>query len=332
MATPQGEKKRIDVAVAVVFNHRGQVLWGCRPEGKPYAGYWEFPGGKVEPGETVWQALVRELREELDIECLAGGRWFIVEHDYEHAHVRLHLYRVWTYRGEPKSLEGQQFAWASLNDSDFSPILPATAPLLPVLAQPRLMVLTDFHANFEACAQRLRKGLSEVNEPVFLQFREPGLCGGALVKAFEQVQSLAQQFPHCSLLIHSATRQALMVAVADGLLDAATVAAHPVHLTEEHLHSLDTNQSASFTAWGASVHSEESLDKAHALGLRYAVLGAVKETPSHPGQDGLGWDGFDAMTEQARLPVFAIGGLAMEDMHEACAHGAHGIAMMRKFA
>ena len=119
-------KPRIDVAVAVVFNAAGQVLWGCRPEGKPYAGYWEFPGGKVEPDETVWQALVRELKEELDITALEGGPWFRIEHDYEHANVRLHLYRVWHFEGTPKSLEQQPFTWASLDSSDLSPILPAT--------------------------------------------------------------------------------------------------------------------------------------------------------------------------------------------------------------
>ncbi|MCQ8897060.1 Nudix family hydrolase [Limnobacter humi] len=331
MVAPLGDKKRIDVAVAVVFNHRGEVLWGCRPEGKPYAGYWEFPGGKVEAGETVWQALVRELREELDIECLAGARWFIVEHDYEHAHVRLHLYRVWTHRGEPKSLEGQQFAWANLNDPNFSPILPATAPLLPVLAQPRLMALSDFHADFDACSQRLQQGLSAVAEPVYVQFREPGLRGGALVKAFEQARRVVEPFKHGTLLINSATRQALLAAAADGLLDAGTVAAYPVHLTEQHLLEMQAPPSSGLAVWGASAHSEASLSKAHALGLRYAVVGAVKETPSHPGQEGLGWTGFEAMTEPARLPVFAIGGLSRADLHEACAHGAHGIAMMRQF-
>ncbi|MFP5482296.1 MAG: NUDIX domain-containing protein, partial [Gammaproteobacteria bacterium] len=137
-------KPRIDVAVAVVFNTHGQVLWGCRPEGKPYAGYWEFPGGKVEPDETVWQALVRELKEELDITALEGGPWFRIEHDYEHANVRLHLYRVWRFDGSPKSLENQRFTWASLDSSDLAPILPATEPLLPKLAQPTVMALSNY--------------------------------------------------------------------------------------------------------------------------------------------------------------------------------------------
>ena len=145
-------KPRIDVAVAVVFNTHGQVLWACRPEGKPYAGYWEFPGGKVEAAEGVWRALVRELKEELDITATQGGPWFLIEHDYEHANVRLHLYRVWAFEGDPRPLEKQAFTWASLDSSDLSPILPATEPLLPKLAQPTLMALSGGDAARHAVA------------------------------------------------------------------------------------------------------------------------------------------------------------------------------------
>ncbi|HEX4856755.1 MAG TPA: NUDIX domain-containing protein, partial [Limnobacter sp.] len=201
---PEAQKPRVDVAVAVVFNHSGQVLWGCRPEGKPYAGYWEFPGGKVEPGETVWQALVRELKEELDITAIAGGPWFQIEHDYEHANVRLHLYRVWEFEGEPKALEGQGFTWASLDSSDLSPVLPATAPLLPTLAQPSIMALSNYEAGFDACARRLEIGLRRMTQPVYVQFREKRLEGERLLQAFLHCQGLCRETGHL-LLLNSST-------------------------------------------------------------------------------------------------------------------------------
>ncbi|HEY1151495.1 MAG TPA: NUDIX domain-containing protein [Pseudoduganella sp.] len=118
----------IDVAVGILMKPNGDVLLGQRPEGKPYAGYWEFPGGKVDPGETILEALKREFMEELGVSVLSAEEWCGVEHVYEHAHVRLHFFisREWT--GEPQSLEGQAFAWQG--KVSVEPLLPATIPLL----------------------------------------------------------------------------------------------------------------------------------------------------------------------------------------------------------
>lgn len=118
----------IDVAVGILVNANGDVLLGQRPEGKPYAGYWEFPGGKVETGESIEHALKREFLEELGVEVLSATAWCGVEHVYEHAHVRLHFYISHDWRGEPQSLEGQAFAWQGTVGVE--PLLPATIPLL----------------------------------------------------------------------------------------------------------------------------------------------------------------------------------------------------------
>ena len=118
----------IDVAVGILMKPNGDVLLGQRPAGKPYAGYWEFPGGKVDPGETILDALKREFMEELGIEVLTADEWCGVEHVYEHAHVRLHFFISRAWRGEPQSLEGQAFAWQG--EVGVEPLLPATIPLL----------------------------------------------------------------------------------------------------------------------------------------------------------------------------------------------------------
>jgi len=118
----------IDVAVGILMKPNGDVLLGQRPAGKPYAGYWEFPGGKVDPGETILDALKREFMEELGIEVLSADEWCGVEHVYEHAHVRLHFFISREWRGEPQSLEGQAFAWQG--EVSVEPLLPATIPLL----------------------------------------------------------------------------------------------------------------------------------------------------------------------------------------------------------
>ena len=127
--------KPVDVAVGILMQANGDVLLGQRPQGKPYAGYWEFPGGKVEQGEDVFAALQREFMEELGVQVVSGEAWCCVEHVYEHAHVRLYFYicREWT--GEPQSLEGQAFAWQGAYG--VSPLLPATIPLLEWLDRVR---------------------------------------------------------------------------------------------------------------------------------------------------------------------------------------------------
>lgn len=125
----------IDVAVGILMKPNGDVLLGSRPEGKPYAGYWEFPGGKVEAGEAVLDALKREFAEEIGVRIISADPWCGVEHVYPHAHVRLHFFISREWQGEPRALEGQQLAWQG--HMRLEPILPATIPLLVWLDQLR---------------------------------------------------------------------------------------------------------------------------------------------------------------------------------------------------
>lgn len=125
----------IDVAVGILMKPNGDVLLGQRPDGKSYAGYWEFPGGKVEPGESILDALKREFVEELGIAVVSAEPWCGIEHVYPHAHVRLHFYISRDWRGEPQSLEGQAFAWQG--SVDVEPLLPATIPLIAWLDEQR---------------------------------------------------------------------------------------------------------------------------------------------------------------------------------------------------
>ena len=125
----------VDVAVGILMRANGDVLLGQRPPGKPYAGYWEFPGGKVEAGESVFDALRREFVEELGVHIVSAQAWCGVDYVYPHAHVRLHFYISRDWRGEPQSLEGQAFAWQGA--VGLEPLLPATIPLLEWLEQIR---------------------------------------------------------------------------------------------------------------------------------------------------------------------------------------------------
>lgn len=125
-----------EVAVGVLLRPDGQFLLTSRPAGKVYAGHWEFPGGKVEAGETVEQALARELREELGIEIGGAQRWKVEIFDYPHALVRLNFCKVFDWTGELQMLEGQQMAWADL-PVQVKPVLPGTIPVLQWFAAER---------------------------------------------------------------------------------------------------------------------------------------------------------------------------------------------------
>jgi 8-oxo-dGTP diphosphatase len=133
------DRKVVDVAVGVLIQNDGAFLLTSRPEGKPYAGYWEFPGGKLEAGETVEQALKRELHEELGIAVSQIELWRKELVDYPHALVKLHFCKVLQWSGDLQMLEGQRFAWQQLPVT-VAPVLPGTVPVLEWLAQDRQFV------------------------------------------------------------------------------------------------------------------------------------------------------------------------------------------------
>jgi len=125
-----------EVAVGILISKDNNFLLANRPVGKPYEGYWEFPGGKIETGESIHQALVRELREELGIEVLESVAIGTIEHDYPHAYVRLYLQIVREWTGIPVGLEGQELAWQSsriVTDCNLSPLLPATISIIELM-------------------------------------------------------------------------------------------------------------------------------------------------------------------------------------------------------
>lgn len=135
----------VEVAVGIVHDGQGRVLFAQRPAGKPYAGWWEFPGGKLEAAETVAQALARELHEELGITVHESCPWVVREFEYEHAHVRLHFRRVFRWGGQPQSRESQTLAWQPPTRIALQPLLPASLPVIRMLCLPPRLVVCEVH-------------------------------------------------------------------------------------------------------------------------------------------------------------------------------------------
>lgn len=305
--------KKVEVAAAVIEKPDGSFLLGRRPPNGIYAGWWEFPGGKVEAGETPQQALVRELEEELGIEVECAYPWIMREHVYEHAHVRLHFFRVTEWRGELRDLQHDQLSWQMADDVFVSPVLPANAPVFAGLRLPLQYGITHaseigIEAQLDALQCALARGLRLV------QLREGGLAQDAR----ERFVMAAVEMCHA---------QGARVLVNSDVELARKARADGVHFSSAQLMALDSRPGFALVA--ASCHTPEELARAAQLELDFVAVGTVQPTLSHPGRPALGWDGFAELVRDFPLPVFALGGLSPGDMESARRHGAHGIAAIR---
>lgn len=310
--------KIVEVAAAVMLRSAGQeFLLAQRPEGKVYAGYWEFPGGKVEPGESVRAALIRELQEELGITVTECSPWLTRQFTYPHATVRLHFWRVTAWTGEigvTAPLEHAAVDWQKCGKSaSVTPVLPANNPIIKALALPTTMAITmgeidGTESQLKKLAKALQAGLR------LIQIRDKGLPLADRLSFAEEVTRLAHQFG-ALVLINNDAEIARQIG-ADGL-----------HLSSDQLSRCRARPD--FPWVGASCHSAQEVNRAGELGFDYALLGPVLATPTHPEAAGLGWDEFSQQLAGNTLPVFALGGLQLNRLSEAKSHGAHGVALMR---
>ncbi len=304
---------RVEVVAAVITRPDGSFLLGQRSAGKVYAGYWEFPGGKIEAGEAPLAALRRELNEELGIEVRTAYPWLTRDYDYAHAAVRLHFFRVTGWSGTPQGRENQSFAWQLADAIHVDPLLPANGPILRALSLPPVYAITN---------------AGELGEREFLARVERALAGGLkLLQVREKAMSGDALLRFASEVVRRAHASGARVLVNGDAALAQRAGADGVHLTSAQLRQLCARP-PSFLV-GASCHDAGELVRAQALGCDFAVLGPVQPTPSHPGSAGVGWDGFAALLRDRALPVYALGGMKPPDLETAWRCGAHGISMQR---
>ena len=307
-------EKIVEVAVAVLQRPDSSFLMAQRPEGKPYAGFWEFPGGKVEVGETPCHALARELHEELGIEVKTAYPWLRRVFTYPHATVHLNFFRVTNWHGEPQGREGQVLSWQRRSELTVEPILPANAPILRALQLPHLYAISNAtELGVDVFMQRLQQALN--NGLRLLQIREKGWSRADL-KALA-LRSIA--------LAHAAGARVLLN---EDIELAQEVSADGVQLTGAQLGVCKKRPDV--TLCGASCHTAEELEAAATLELDFALLSPVLPTKSHPGAAHLGWDKFAQLAGNSSIPLYALGGLQMQDMEKAWQQGAHGIALLRQ--
>lgn len=309
--------KQIIVAAGIVYGPEGQVLLAQRPPKSHQEGWWEFPGGKLEAGETPHVALDRELQEELGIRVLASRPFMTIRHRYEDREVTLLVREVLRYQGEPRGAEGQEIAWVKAQNLPQWRVLPADAPVIRALMLPHQYLITpDLEPGDHATLMRgvqaaLARGLP------MIQLRLPRWStedyAAAAKVVVDEVHSAGGQ-----LLINRDWRLAQELGAAG------------VHLSATQLNEL-TERPVGLSVVAASTHNLDELNRAQALDCDFVCLSPVRRTPTHPEAKALNWQGLAELVAQSNLPIFALGGVRLEDFDQAREAGAVGVAGIRGF-
>jgi len=270
------------------------------------AGLWEFPGGKVASGETPEAALIRELREELGIDVEQARPLIRVRHEYSDRIVILDTWRVSRWRGELHPHDAQSLAWSAAGRLPEFDLLAADRPIVNALRLPSDYVFTPP----DASEARIVGGIARLPPGALLRLRLPGLDDRQYAAMAKRVVPIARSAGLAVMLDRNADVEA------DGW-----------HATSSALADVRGR-----SGWKiASCHNARSEWFARRLGFDAAVLGPVKETPTHPGFAPLGWKQFEALAAECGLPVYAIGGVGPRDRDEAFAHYAQGVAVISAF-
>jgi len=307
-------KPHIHVACGALRDADGRVLIVERPAGKIAALKWEFPGGKIEPGETPREALVRELQEEIGIVAHTCRPLILFTHEYKERIVTLHTWLITGWDGELEAREDQRFSWQAPDATHALDVLPTVDPILRALQLPEDYVFTPPDAG----ADRIRAGIPKLPRGALLRLRLPSLDDAAY-------ETLA-----------ASLRRSIAAAGLRLVLDrdepmARRVGAAGLHYSQARLATVPPSRDGAESSSPrllrfASCHDVESLREAERVGLDGVVLGSVAPTATHPGGAILGWKGFAALAAQSNLPAYAIGGVTPSDKARAFFGYAQGVA------
>lgn len=303
------------VAAAIYDESKSQLLIAKRQDDKHQGGKWEFPGGKLEQGESPLTALKRELDEELGIQVEQARPLIKISHDYPEKTIVLDVWEVTQFAGEAHGKEGQTVKWIKLDEIDQYEFPEANLPIITAVKLPSVCQITpcpskcgDFLAELEST---LQSGIKLV------QFRPKRLRNADYMATARDAITLAHEYD-AKLILNSPP---LWLHEADG-----------IHLSSLQLANTPYRPSVAPGKWvSASCHTPEELAHAAFIKADFVFLSPVKQTASHPGVDGIGWQAFADMLEKVNMPVFALGGMTPDDLPDAFEHGAQGVAAIRGY-
>ena len=307
--------KRVHVAAAVIRGADGKILIARRADTQHQGGLWEFPGGKVEAGESVQAALGRELQEELGITVNTARPLIKVQHDYPDKQVLLDVWEVSSFTGEPHGVEGQPLAWVSPRDLAEYEFPAANQAIVAAARLPDQYLITPDGLETPALLRGMQKAIAGGIKLV--QLRAPngydpkyrdlavdatGLCAGKAQLMLKGPLEWLGDFPSAGW-----------------------------HLTAKQLQKLAANGRPFPKArWlAASCHNAQELALAEQMGVDFVTLSPVLPTQTHPDAQPLGWEQAQQLIAGFSKPVFLLGGLGPDDRQQAWKIGAQGVAGIR---
>jgi len=305
----------IHVVTAVIRDGNQQVLIAKRHEYAHQGGLWEFPGGKLDMGESREQALVRELLEELGIQATRYRPLIQIPYQYPEKSVLLDVWEVTAWQGQPHGKEGQLIQWVrerQLRNYDFPE---ANIPIINACQLPPHYLITP--------------AVGE-DENVFIQQLQAALASGISLVQYRQKALPADQFESLASRVVQACRTAgARIILNSGPELAERLQADGLQLNANELMSLARRPLSDQYLVAASCHNQAEIQRAGELGLDFALLSPVQKTATHPQAQPIGWDQFENIVGQASLPVYALGGVTTLDTERAWLAGGQGISAIR---
>lgn len=303
-------RKLIHVAAAVIRDEKQNVLIAKRASDKHQGGLWEFPGGKVEEGETVVSALTRELEEELGITVLSSRPLILVPYHYEDKSVLLDVHVVNEFAGEPWGKEGQPVKWVSETEMETYAFPAANKPILNACLLPSSLFITP------------ELPMASVAEKVEIACKRG--VQGVVLRAHHLSDD---EFENLSTLLSGVCEKHKVMLIMNRHIELGNrLAADALHLSSHQLKLLGAREDFKGRWLSASCHNKEELSLAVEKGLDFVFLSPVLHTRSHPDTEGLGWQGFRDLVKDCPIPVYALGGLSSKDISLSKSNGAQGVA------
>lgn len=304
----------VHVAVGVVRNSFGQILIARRASHQHQGGLWEFPGGKIELGETPRAALERELKEEVGIDVLATSALTKVEHHYNDKSVLLDVHYVTAFAGEASGREGQPVCWVPPDRLREYQFPAANIPILHAIALPSHMAITGDPESTEAFAAALGRAVAK---------------GAGIVQV--RFKSLPSSLWHSYIAATKLQYPDLLITVNSSIGEDSWAGMPGLHLTSCDLLAQASRPIPPSILLGASCHNRAEVEHARRISVDYVTISPILATATHPEAEPLGWEAFSDLAHLAHCPAFALGGLVVDDTKCARKFGAHGIAAISHF-
>jgi 8-oxo-dGTP diphosphatase len=307
----------IPVAVGVLMNSQKQVLLTQRTANSDFAGHWEFPGGKVNLDESVFDALVREFKEELGIAVQSASHLINVSWAYSHKRIVLHVFCIDAYEGIPRGAEAQALAWVDKDRLSSLIMPPADFPIISAIKLPRMYAITpDWVSTIDELFHVLNQAI--IGGARMVQIRIKSKISTVSKADIEAVVAWCRE-RQIIVLVNSDT-YAVTDIVADG-----------IQLTSATLRLCSERPLPRGLWLGASCHSASDIHHAASIGCDFVTLSPVLATASHPNAPSLGWEGLARIAENSPLPIFALGGMNADLLAVARNYSAFGVSGIRGF-